>query len=59
MYLGKLNWHNKIVIKKVFIIGLCCFILFESIRYYAVYAQFSPPIMQYIMSEYFPPFYLL
>lgn len=56
MYLGKLNWHNKIVIKKVFIIGLCCFILFESIRYYAVYAQFSPPIMQYIMSEYFPPF---
>ena len=56
MYLGKLDWHNKSLIKKVFLIGLCFFILFESIRYYAVYTQFSPPIMQYIMSEYFPPF---
>jgi uncharacterized protein len=56
MYLGKFNWQDKTLIKKVFLIGLGTFILFEGIRFYAVKAQFSPPIMQYIMSEYFPPF---
>jgi uncharacterized protein len=56
MYLGKLNWQDKTLLKKVFLIGLCTFVLFEGIRFYAVKVQFSPPIMQYIMSEYFPPF---
>ncbi len=56
MYLGKLNWQDKTLFKKVFLIGLSTFLLFEGIRFYAVKAQFSPPIMQYIMSEYFPPF---
>jgi uncharacterized protein len=56
MYLGKLNWQDKTLIYKVFSIGLGTFILLEGIRFYAVKAQFGPPIMQYIMSEYFPPF---
>jgi uncharacterized protein len=56
MYLGKLNWQDKTLIRKVFLIGLGAFIGFEGIRFYVVKAQFSPPIMQYIMSEYFPPF---
>jgi uncharacterized protein len=56
MYLGKLNWQDKTLIKKIFLIGLGTFIGFEGIRFYALKAQFSPPIMQYIMSEYFPPF---
>ncbi len=56
MYLGKLNWQDKTLIKKVFLIGLGTFTGFEGIRFYAVKAQLSPPIMQYIMSEYFPPF---
>jgi uncharacterized protein len=56
MYLGKLNWQDKTLIKKVFLIGLVFFIAFESLRFYAKNNPFEPATMQYLMSEYFPPF---
>jgi uncharacterized protein len=39
MYLGKLNWQDKTLIRKVFLIGLGAFIGFEGIRFYVVKAH--------------------
>lgn len=56
MYLGKLNWNEKSTIKKVFITGVVIFVLFELIRAFAGSYITDPDILQYIQSEYFPPY---
>lgn len=56
MWLGRLNWYDKKVQKKVFFTGLFFFVLFEIIRIFARNGFFSEATTQYIMSEYFPPY---
>lgn len=56
MWLGRLNWQDKKVRKTIFLIGLALFVLFEGLRKYALYKQFNPTLLDYIMYDYFPPY---
>ena len=56
MWLGRLNWQNTMVTKRVFITGAICFLLFEGLRYFAAGGMFNDAATAYIMSEYFPPY---
>jgi uncharacterized protein len=57
MFLGRLNWQNRAVWKKYFLIGLVVFILFEALRYAAKQNLFDTYWTNYIMSEYFPAYF--
>ena len=56
MWLGRLNWQDKKVRKRIFLTGLTFFVLFEGLRKYALYKQFDRSILDYIMYDYFPPY---
>jgi uncharacterized protein len=61
MFLGKLNWHDKTIQKKVFAIGLIFIVIFKGLRIF-IRADFNHPVrnefytkywMQ-LMEDYFP-----
>lgn len=56
MFLGRLDWENKTVRKKIFFTGLGVFVIVEALRLLAKEELFSKEITGYIMSEYFPPY---
>ncbi len=56
MWLGRLNWQEPKIRRRIFVIGLFFFILFEGLRKYSVYSQLDGPILDYINSDYFPPY---
>lgn len=56
MWLGRIDWKNDKTRKNIFLTGFIFFILFELLRKYALYKPFNPEVLNYIMSDYFPPF---
>lgn len=56
MWLGRLDWSSRKVSRQIFLTGLICFTLFEGIRWYAMQVQPGKNILNYIMSDYFPPY---
>jgi uncharacterized protein len=56
MSLGRLDWNSDKVRKRVFAAGTICFIVFEGVRWYALQVQPGQGILNYIMSDYFPPY---
>lgn len=56
MWLGRLNWNLPNIKLRLFLIALAVFVLFEGLRKYSVYHPFDAKIMEYIHSEYFPPY---
>lgn len=69
MYLGKVNWQDKNIRKKIFITGLCLLTIFKGIRMFITYDFNSPERNSFyvkywpqIMEDYFPaniPFILI
>ena len=57
MWLGRLKWQDKKTRKNVFIAGLLLFIVFQILRLFARNDFFSEGVTNYIMSEYFPPYF--
>jgi uncharacterized membrane protein YeiB len=61
MYLGKLNWQDKRVWKKLLLIGICLIIVFKALRLYILF-DFENPLRHqfyvdswfYLMEDYFP-----
>ncbi len=56
MWLGKLDWHNKIVKRTIFIVGFVIFGLIQLIRLWAKNTFVDDFLHTYILSEYFPPY---
>lgn len=56
MWLGRLNWHGRIIKRNIFIIGLVVFIIIQSLRLLVRHHFFNPFWSDYIMAEYFPPY---
>lgn len=56
MWLGRLNWKDGALRRKIFVAALVCFLLFQAVRWFAVYRQFNREVMDYIMCDYFPPY---
>jgi uncharacterized membrane protein YeiB len=56
MWLGKLDWHNKLIRKNVFITGLMLFTTIQIIRFLAKSFFEDDFLHTYILSEYFPPY---
>jgi uncharacterized protein len=56
MWLGRINWQDKLTRRNIFIVGLVIFILIQVLRLLAKQHYFNPFWSDYIMSEYFPPF---
>lgn len=57
MFLGRLNWQNRLTWKRSFLTGLIIFSLFEALRYAAKQNLFDAYWTNYIMSEYFPAYF--
>ena len=56
MWLGKLDWNNKLTRKNIFISGLLLFCIIQFIRLWAKSPYVDNYLHQYILSEYFPPY---
>jgi uncharacterized protein len=56
MWLGRLNWYNRLVKRNIFIIGLIVFIIIQALRLMVQRNFFNPFWSDYIMAEYFPPY---
>jgi uncharacterized protein len=56
MWLGRLNWDESKVVRRIFLSGLIVFIAMEGLRFLAGMGIFNSKVSAYIMSEYFPPF---
>lgn len=56
MWLGRLNWYDRIIKRNIFIIGLVVFIIIQSLRLMVRHHFFNPFWSDYIMAEYFPPY---
>lgn len=56
MYLGRLNWGDKLTRRNIFIIGLLIFVAFQTLRVLVNLHFFNPFWSNYIMAEYFPPY---
>jgi uncharacterized protein len=61
LFLGKLNWQDKKVLKRVFITGFCLLVLFKGLRMFIEYDFHSPQrngfYVKYwlqLMEDYFP-----
>ncbi len=69
MYLGKLDWHNKNVRKKVLLIGISMLVVFKGLRLLIMYDFNNPSRNEFyvkywfqLMEDYFPvniPFYMI
>lgn len=61
MFLGKLNWQDKRIWKKLFLIGFCLLFIFKALRIYILF-DFENPLRHqfyvdswfYLMEDYFP-----
>ena len=56
MWIGRLQWADKKVKKRIFILGLALFVTFQLLRILAKQQLFNDFVTGYIMSEYFPPY---
>jgi uncharacterized protein len=56
MWLGKLNWGNKIVIRNIFLAGLIIFLSFEGLRLFVKNYEPMWQYWDYFMSDYFPAY---
>ena len=56
MWLGRLNWQQKLAKQRVFLVGLVVFVLIQGLRLLVRQHIFSPFWSNYIMAEYFPPY---
>jgi uncharacterized protein len=56
MWLGRLNWQDKLIKRNVFIVGLLAFILIQGLRFMVRQQVFNPLWSNYIMAEYFPAY---
>ncbi len=56
MWLGHLNWENREVKRKLFLISLSVFLISQCIRFYFKLNPTNEATMQYIFSEYMPPY---
>jgi uncharacterized membrane protein YeiB len=56
MWLGRINWQNSKIRKKIFLAGLIFFSLFEGLRLYALHEDFNQNMLSYIYSDYIPPY---
>lgn len=56
MWLGRLNWTDKLTRRNVFISGFLIFIVFQTLRVLVKLHFFNPFWSDYIMAEYFPPY---
>jgi len=56
MWLGRLNWQNKIVKRNIFLIGLSMFLLIQILRLLVKEQYFDQFWSDYIMAEYLPAF---
>jgi uncharacterized protein len=56
MWLGKLDWHNKLIKRNIFIVGFLIFGIIQLIRLWAKNAFVEDFLHRYILSEYFPPY---
>ena len=54
MWLGKLDWNNKIVKRRLFIVALIVFLLFKGLKIAASYALFDASVNSYMLIEYSP-----
>jgi len=56
MWLGRLNWQDKIVKRRIFFSGLSMFLLIQILRLLVKEQYFDQYWSDYIMAEYFPAF---
>ena len=56
MWLGRLNWTDKLIRRNIFISGLLIFVAFQTLRVLVKFHFFNPFWSNYIMAEYFPPY---
>jgi uncharacterized protein len=56
MWLGKLDWYDKLARRNVFWVGLGLFISVQMIRFWAKSNFKKDFLHQYILFEYFPPY---
>lgn len=56
MWLGRLDWQQPLVKRKVFLVGLLVFVLVQGLRLLVRQHLFTPLWSDYIMAEYFPPY---
>ena len=56
MWLGRLNWQDKIVKRSIFFTGLVMFLLIQVLRLLAKEHYFDQFWSDYMMAEYFPSF---
>jgi uncharacterized membrane protein YeiB len=56
MWLGRLNWQDKLIKRNIFLIGLVIFIIIQALRLMVRQHFFNPFWSDYIMAEYFPPY---
>lgn len=56
MWLGRLNWQDRLTKRTIFIIGLVVFIFIQALRLMVKKSFFNPFWSDYIMAEYFPPY---
>jgi uncharacterized membrane protein YeiB len=56
MWLGRLDWDQAYIRKRIFITALTVFVLLQILRFFARSNYFDDRTTQYVMSEYFPPY---
>lgn len=56
MWLGKLNWNQKMIKRNLFLIGLGLFLMIRLVRVLASANYFDSFWTNYIQAEYFPPY---
>lgn len=56
MWLGRLNWQDRLIKRNIFLIGLIVFIIIQALRLMVRQKFFNPFWSDYIMAEYFPPY---
>ena len=55
MWLGRLNWQDKLIKRNIFLIGLVVFIIIQALLLMVRHHFFNTFWSDYIMAEYFPP----
>jgi uncharacterized protein len=56
MWLGRLNWNDFQVLKKIFLLGFILFISISALQYYANNTVMNETLFMYITADYIPPF---
>jgi len=56
MWLGKLNWQDRLTKRNIFMVGLIVFIIIQGLRLMVRQHFFNPFWSDYIMAEYFPAY---